>query len=53
MGSVIFGRSLQNAVRNPYYVVPQRLPLVLLIPYIRALKEWDHEPLGLHENHLR
>jgi len=34
-------------------VVPEGLPLVLLIPHIRTLEEWNDEPLRVHEYCLR
>ncbi len=48
---------LEWAVQEPVGleddVVPERLPLVLLVPGVGALEERDDQPLRLHEDHLR
>jgi hypothetical protein len=43
----------QMAVGDSYDVVPERLPLVLLIPDVRPVEKRNDEPLGKHEDHLR
>ena len=46
-------RFTKQSVGNSNDVVPQRLPLVLLVPDVRPLEEWNNELLRLHEDHLR
>ena len=42
----------QNPIRDAHDVIPQRVPLVFLVPDIRPLEQGDHESLRLHEHHL-
>ena len=44
--------SVEDPVRQAHYVVPEWLPLVLLVPYVRTLEQRDDKPLWLHEHHL-
>ena len=43
----------QEPIGHPNDVVPQRLPLVLLVPDVRSLEQRHDKPLRLHEHHLR
>ena len=43
----------EQPLRDAHDVAPQRLPLVVLVPDIRPLKQRNDQPLGLHEHHLR
>lgn len=52
MGVMLSNRVLENPLRNTHNIVPQRLPLVLLVPHVRTLEQRDHQTLGLHKNHL-
>ena len=53
IGHAATGRELlEHPSRKPRQVVPQRLPLVLLVPDVRALEQWNNEPLRLHKDHL-
>jgi hypothetical protein len=50
---VLVLRPLQLPVCHPDDVIPQRLPLVFLVPDIGALEQRDDQPLRLHEHKLR
>jgi hypothetical protein len=43
---------LLHACGNTFKITPKRIPLLLLIPDIRALEQWNKQPLWLHENGL-
>src|SRR5688500_18772647 len=44
---------IENAVSRPTNVVPERLPLVVLLPHVGSLEEWDRVTglLGEHVHH--
>lgn len=46
-------RSIQDALGDAGDVIPQWLPLILLVPDIGALEQRHHQALRLHEYHLR
>ena len=45
-------RPAEDPLRDAHDVIPERLPLVLLVPDVRALEQRDDKPLRLHEHHL-
>ena len=46
-------RPPEDSVRHAHDIIPERLPLVLLVPNVRTLEERNDQPLGLHEHRLR
>ena len=53
VGMVLLGWFREHPLGDAYDIVPERLPLVLFVPDIRPLEEWDDEALRLHEHDLR
>ncbi len=49
----VSGRLRQAQLGQPPDVLPQRRPLLVLLPDVRPLERRHHEVLGLHEDVLR
>ena len=50
---VLAARVCEETLRHAHDVLPQRLPLVLLVPDVGPLEQRDDQPLRLHEDQLR
>src|SRR5262249_46138578 len=52
MRAVLVRWPRQDAFGDANHVIPERLPLALLVPHIGTLEQRHHQPLRLHEHHL-
>jgi len=50
---MVIGWPCQLALGHSLDVIPQRLPLVVLVPNVRPLEQGDDQSLGHHEDSLR